>query len=180
MDRLRSPRVSGRRWLRSVAHFSSCPLRVGLTARRDEDLVPARVVLRGIPLRRYGIRHVTGRDGRKFAHQPRDFAASDCQGNASEVRCRERASAAPTWQIRLPAHAVLRGIFPHLMVRDQLRAHRRRVMNAPIKFKIRADWDSLGNVLAARWGTVPPPSPPWQILAVASRIVRERVLRWPH
>ena len=85
----------------------------------------------------------------------------------------------PRGKSDIPSMLYCEGSSPHL-VRDQMRDRRRRVMNVPIKLEICADWDSLGNVLAARWGTVPPPSPPWQILAFASRIVRERILRWPH
>ena len=51
------------------------------------------------------------------------------------------------------------GSSPHLAVRDQKRDRGRRVMSVPVKFEIPADWDSLGNVPAARWGPVPPPFP---------------------
>ena len=53
-------------------------------------------------------------------------------------------------------------------------------MNVPVKLEIFADWVSVGNVLAVRWGIVPLPFPKRQILAIAFRIVRERILRWPH
>ena len=50
----------------------------------------------------------------------------------------------------------------------------------PVTMEISADWVSVRNVLAVRWGIVPLPFPKRQILAIAFRIARERILRWPH
>ena len=53
-------------------------------------------------------------------------------------------------------------------------------MIVPVAIEISVDWVSVGNVLVVRWGIVPLPFPKRQILAIAFKIVRERILRWPH